>query len=125
MVLLVDDNSSVHMQMKKLLEKTHITILSARSGAAARQLIMNRKDIDAVIMNNYLPDIEPIALTNELRAARITIPIFLQSGDCQSGKQDYYRENGFTDCVNETILSGDIIRTIGNMFEPIKAVIKT
>ncbi|GAO29363.1 PAS domain S-box protein [Geofilum rubicundum] len=119
MILLVDDNSSVHMQMKKLLEKTHITILSARSGAAARQLLMNRKDIDAVIMNDYLPDIEPANLANELRAAQINIPLFLQSGDDQTSKRDYYRQKGFTDCVNEPILSNDIYKTIGSMFEPV------
>jgi PAS domain S-box-containing protein len=119
MLLLVDDNSSVHMQMKKLLEKTHITILSARSGAAARQLLMNRKDIDAVIMNNILPDMDAANLINELRAAQIKIPIFLQSGECQATKRDYYRQKGFTDCVKEPILSEDIYKTIGSMFEPV------
>jgi CheY-like chemotaxis protein len=119
MILLVDDNSSVHMQMKKLLEKTHITILSARSGAAARQLLMNRKDIDAVIMNDYLPDIEPANLANELRAAQINIPLFLQSEENLTNKRDYYRQKGFTDCVNEPLLSNDIYKTIGSMFESV------
>ncbi|MCA1744836.1 MAG: hypothetical protein LC643_03835 [Bacteroidales bacterium] len=69
-------------------------------------------------MNNYLPDIEPAHLAKELRAAKIKIPLFLQSGDCQPTNRDYYLQKGFTDCVNEPILSNDIYQTIGSMFEP-------
>ncbi len=92
LLLIVDENSSMHMQIKKYLEKTGATILLARSGAAARTILNTRQDISAVIMDNTLPDMDAKDLIQQLRVQNIMTPILIQGkGIHHESLEEFYR----------------------------------
>jgi PAS domain S-box-containing protein len=123
MLLMVYENSSVHMLMKKHFEKTGITILSARSGAAARRLLMTRKDIDVAIMDQFLPDSNAEELALALRAAEIQIPLLVQVEDQSNGTVRELIEAGVDECFSRSITNLDLINKIRTHFNVGKVVI--
>jgi CheY-like chemotaxis protein len=88
MVLLVDDNSSAHLQLCKYLEKTGVTVISARTGSSARELLRKRDDISMVLMDIQMPDVNGVSFVQEMKDQGIKVPIIaktteelLESGD--------------------------------------------
>lgn len=120
MVLLVDENSSVHLHLKKQLEKTRITVLSARSASSARHLLIKRKDIDLVIMDVHLPDIHATELTRQLRSAGIQIPLIVQI----NGENDHERQTilkaGFDDFIKKPVVGQELISKISHLLSSAK-----
>jgi PAS domain S-box-containing protein len=112
MILLVDENSSVHLNLKKQLEKTRITVLSARSASSARHLLLKRKDIDLVIMDNHLPDIEAAELTRQLRGAGIQIPLIIQTNGESDQERSILMQAGFDSYVRKPVAASDLIPKI-------------
>lgn len=120
LVLLVDENSSVHLSLKKQLEKTRITLLSARSASSARHLIFKRDDIDMVIMDNHLPDISAIALTRELRAAGIQIPFIIQTNGETENEHQLLMQAGFDTFIKKPVNAQDLIPKMIHFFSQAK-----
>ena len=79
MVLLVDDNSSVHLQLRKYLEKTGVTVISARTGNSARELLRKRNDISMVLMDIQMPDVNGLNFIQDIKNQGIKIPFIAQS----------------------------------------------
>jgi PAS domain S-box-containing protein len=79
MVLLVDDNSSVHLQLRKYLEKTGVTVISARTGNSARELLKKRRDISMVLMVIQMPDVNGISFIEDMKKQGINVPIIVQT----------------------------------------------
>ncbi|MBN1186491.1 MAG: PAS domain S-box protein [Bacteroidales bacterium] len=121
LLLLVDDNSSVHLQLKKQLEKTRITVLSARSASSARNLLLNRKDIDLVIMNNHLPDIDPSELSKQIRCAGVQIPLIIQTDGGESENEGKsLLQSGFDAFVNKPAQAHDLIPKISHLLSTLE-----
>ncbi|WP_026474192.1 PAS domain S-box protein [Alkaliflexus imshenetskii] len=117
MLLLIDDNSSNHLQLKKQLEKTRITLLLARSGSTARQLLMQRNDIDAVILSQTLPDMASPGLVSQLRQANIRIPIIVQGVDIKNEEKQLLMHAGVNDCLNKPVQVHELIQKIQPYFK--------
>ena len=79
MVLLVDDNSSVHLQLRKYLEKTGVTVISARTGSSARELLRKRDDISMVLMDIQMPDVNGVNFVQEMKEQGIKVPIIAKT----------------------------------------------
>ena len=115
MLLLVDENSSVHLHLKKQLEKTRITVLSARSGSSARHLLLKRKDIDLVIMDYRLPDIKASELVKQLRNAGIQVPLMVQTIGESEHETKILKQAGFDAEIKKPALGGDLIQKISDL----------
>ena len=79
MVLLVDDNSSAHLQLRKYLEKTGVTVISARTGNSARELLRKRDDISMVLMDIHMPDVNGVSFVQEMKEQGIKVPIIAKT----------------------------------------------
>ncbi len=79
MVLLVDDNSSAHLQLRKYLEKTGVTVISARTGSSARELLRKRDDISMVLMDIQMPDVNGVSFVQEMKDQGIKVPIIAKT----------------------------------------------
>ncbi len=79
MMLLVDENSSTHLQIRKFIENTGITLISARTTAGASTLLVNRKDIHLVLMDIPSVDSEATALLQIIKQLDKNMPVILHS----------------------------------------------
>ncbi len=101
LVLLVDENSSVHLQMRKSIEKTGVTLVSARTGAGASKLLMNRKDISLVIMDLKFPDSTGEELIKDIKQMNRDIPVIAHSEKVTEGYYGEILNYGFDACISK------------------------
>ena len=64
--LLVDDNKDVLIYLNRILLDTGITILKARSGIDAIEIIKNNSDLDVVLLDMQMPEMNGIEAAREI-----------------------------------------------------------
>ena len=79
-VLVVDDEPLVCEIATLALEGEGFTVLVARDGREARDLLASRPDIDAIVLDLSLPDIASGEMLDVIRAHRPGLPVILSSG---------------------------------------------
>ncbi len=99
LVLLVDENSSAHLQIRKLIEKTGLTLVSARTAAGASRLLQNRKDIHLVLMDLKFPDADGFELVRIIKHQNNELPIIAHTVKAVNGEKKRLIEGGFDACV--------------------------
>ncbi len=101
--LLVDDNKDVLIYLNRILADTGVTILSARSGFEAIELIKNNPDIDVVLLDMQMPEMNGIEATKEIRKIRKDIPIIAQTAFIFEDDKDIILEAGCDACLIKPI----------------------
>lgn len=101
--LLVDDNKDVLIYLNRILTDTGVTILSARSGFEAIELIKNNPDIDVVLLDMQMPEMNGIEATKEIRKIRKDIPIIAQTAFIFEDDKDIILEAGCDACLIKPI----------------------
>ncbi len=101
LILLVDENSSSHLQMRKFIEKTGLTLVSARTAAGASKLLMNRKDIHLVLMDLKFQDSTGEELVREIKKMNKAIPVIAHSEMAGNGKCTEIMNQGFDACITK------------------------
>ncbi|TLX73903.1 PAS domain S-box protein [Labilibacter sediminis] len=99
LVLLVDENSSAHLQMRKIIEKTGVTLVSARTAAGASRLLMNRSDIHLVLMDLNFPDSDGYELVRIIKERNKNLPVIAHSAKAFNGERERLLQGGFDACV--------------------------
>lgn len=95
MMLLVDENSSAHLQMRKYIEKTGITLVSARTAAGAAKLLMNRNDIHLVLMDMAFPDSDGFELVKTIKQLNKNIPVIAHTSEAIRSAEMDMEKSGF------------------------------
>jgi hypothetical protein len=101
--LLVDDNKDVLIYLNRILIDTGVTILSARSGFEAIEIIKNTPDIDVVLLDMQMPEMNGIEATREIRKIRKDIPIIAQTAFIFEDDKDIILEAGCDACLIKPI----------------------
>ncbi len=101
LILLVDENSSSHLQMRKFIEKTGLTLVSARTAAGASKLLMNRKDIHLVLMDLKFPDSTGQELVQIIKRMNKSISVIAHSEKAINGKCSEILNQGFDACISK------------------------
>ena len=109
MVLLVDDNSSAHLQLRKYLEKTGVTVISARTGKSARELLRKRTDINMVLMDVQMPGLESESFVQEIKNEGISVPIIAQTPVGIMNDKEEILKAGFDEFVLKPINRDDLL----------------
>ena len=65
--LLVDDNKDVLIYLNRILIDTGVSIITARSGFEAIEMIKAIPDIDVVLLDMQMPEMNGIEATKEIR----------------------------------------------------------
>ena len=99
MMLLVDENSSSHLQMRKFIEKTGITLVSARTAAGASKLLMNRTDIHLVLMDVSFPDSDGYELVKTIKRLNKGLPVIVHSAKAIGNEKERLIAGGFDACI--------------------------
>jgi PAS domain S-box-containing protein len=101
--LLVDDNKDVLIYLNRILTDTGVTIVTARSGFEAIEIIRTTPDIDVVLLDMQMPEMNGIEATKEIRKIRKDIPIIAQTAFIFEDDKDIILEAGCDACLIKPI----------------------
>jgi hypothetical protein len=101
--LLVDDNKDVLIYLNRILTDTGVTIITARSGFEAIEIIKSTPDIDVVLLDMQMPQMNGIEATREIRKIRKDIPIIAQTAFIFEDDKDIILEAGCDACLIKPI----------------------
>jgi PAS domain S-box-containing protein len=122
LVLLVDDNSYVHLQLRKYFENTGLTLISARTGASARELLRNRKDIDLVLLDVQMFETNEFDFVKQLKAIRSDIPMIAQTALTMSGDRERALVAGFDEYVPKPVSRELLLETLNQFLSVNKGI---
>lgn len=111
LMLLVDQNSSSHLQMRKIIEKTGLTLVSARTAAGASKLLMNRSDIDLVLMDLNFPDSDGFQLVKLIKS-RCGVPVIAHSDRVKNEERKKLLEMGFNAYVPKPTEKDELLKVM-------------
>jgi len=101
--LLVDDNKDVLIYLNRILLDTGVTVITARSGMEAIEIITNTPDIDVVLLDMQMPEMNGIEVTKEIRKIRKDLPIIAQTAFIFEDDKDIILEAGCDACLIKPI----------------------
>jgi PAS domain S-box-containing protein len=112
--LLVDDNKDVLIYLNRILVDTGVTILTARSGSEALELIRNTPDIDVVLLDMQMPEMNGIEATKEIRKIRKDLPIIAQTAFVFEDDKDIIIEAGCDACLIKPIRKDHLLTVMSS-----------
>lgn len=89
-VLIVDDATDARAIIKRLLEKYPVTILEAKDGKEAWDLILKEQP-DLVLLDIHMPHKDGFELLEDLKEEWISVPVAIISND----DEETTKEDGF------------------------------
>jgi PAS domain S-box-containing protein len=115
--LLVDDNKDVLIYLNKILLETGISIINARSGFEAIELVKSTKDIDVVLLDMQMPEMNGIEATREIRNLRKDLPIIAQTAFVFEDDKDIILEAGCDACLIKPIRKEHLLTVMSSFFK--------
>lgn len=112
--LLVDDNKDVLIYLNRVLVDTGVTILTARSGYEAIELIKSNPDIDVVLLDMQMPEMNGIEATKEIRKIRKNLPIIAQTAFIFEDDKDIILEAGCDACLIKPIRKDHLLTVMSS-----------
>ena len=115
--LLVDDNKDILTYLNRVLTDTGITILTARSGIEALEIIKNNMDIDVVLLDMQMPEMNGIEATKEIRKIRRNLPIIAQTAFIFEDDKDIILEAGCDACLIKPIRKDHLLTVMSSFIK--------
>jgi PAS domain S-box-containing protein len=112
--LLVDDNKDVLIYLNRILVDTGVSILSARSGFEALEIIKATPDIDVVLLDMQMPEMNGIEATREIRKIRKDLPIIAQTAFVFEDDKDIIIEAGCDACLIKPIRKDHLLTVMSS-----------
>jgi PAS domain S-box-containing protein len=110
MMLLIDATSTAQLQMRKVLERTKITLISARTQKSARELLLKRNDIHLVLMDLDMPGVELEGFITGIRQMGIYVPFIGQTGEPLTDElKASYSELGFSHVLTKPVNNEELL----------------
>jgi PAS domain S-box-containing protein len=108
-VLIVDDEDALVTLVEEVLADLGYEPVGFRSSAAALQAFKEDPNrFDVVITDQTMPDLTGLALANEIRAIRDTLPVILCSGYGNAALEDEARKAGAAALLRKPLRSGEL-----------------
>ncbi len=109
-MLLIDATSTSQLQMRKVLERTKITLISARTHKSARELLLKRNDINIVLMDVDMPGVELDGFIKSIKDLGIYVPFIGQTSQKMEPKRlSYYKNVGFDYIFEKPVNSDELL----------------
>ncbi len=110
MMLLIDATSTAQLQMRKVLERTKITLISARTQKSARELLLKRNDIHLVLMDLDMPGLELDGFIAEIRQFGIYVPFIGQTAvPLTDERKAVYLNLGFSYVIEKPVNGEELL----------------
>lgn len=115
--LLVDDNKDVLTYLNRILLDTGVSVLIARSGYEAVDIIKHTPDVDAVLLDMQMPGMNGIETTREIRKIRKNLPIIAQTAFIFEDDKDIILEAGCDACLIKPIRKDHLITVMSSFIK--------
>jgi CheY-like chemotaxis protein len=115
--LLVDDNKDVLTYLQNVLSDTGVTILTARSGYEAIEIVKTNPDIDVVLLDMQMPEMNGIEATREIRKISNNLPIIAQTAFIFEDDKDIILEAGCDACLFKPIRKEHLLTVMGGFIK--------
>jgi PAS domain S-box-containing protein len=115
--LLVDDNKDVLIYLNRILLDTGVSIITARSGYEAIEIIKNTPDIDVVLLDMQMPEMNGIEATKEIRKIRKNLPIIAQTAFIFEDDKDIILEAGCDACLIKPIRKDHLLTVMSSFIK--------
>jgi PAS domain S-box-containing protein len=112
--LLVDDNKDVLIYLSRVLLDTGVSIITARSGYEAIEIIKTTPDIDVVLLDMQMPEMNGIEATKEIRKIRKNLPIIAQTAFVFEDDKDIILEAGCDACLIKPIRKDHLLTVMSS-----------
>jgi PAS domain S-box-containing protein len=112
--LLVDDNRDVLVYLNRILLDTGVSVITARSGSEALDLIRSTPDIDVVLLDMQMPEMNGIEATREIRKIRNNLPIIAQTAFIFEDDKDIILEAGCDACLIKPIRKDHLLTVMSS-----------
>ena len=108
-ILVVDDDDLVRWVLAETLEDAAFSVIQAKSGREALELLLDWPDLDLVISDVNMPEMDGFQLVEELKSMRPFLPVILMSGRLPCGRAQSFISKPFTrqgllDCIARATL---------------------
>ena len=115
--LIVDDNKDVLIYLNRILIDTGVSIITARSGFEAIELIKAIPDIDVVLLDMQMPEMNGIEATKEIRKIRKNLPIIAQTAFIFEDDKDIILEAGCDACLIKPIRKDHLLSVMSGFVQ--------
>jgi CheY-like chemotaxis protein/nitrogen-specific signal transduction histidine kinase len=116
--LLVDDNKDVLIYLSRILVDTGISILTARTGYEALELVKSDDTIDVILLDMQMPEMNGIEATKEIKKIRHKLPIIAQTAFVFENDTDIILEAGCDACLIKPIRRDHLITVMSSFIKP-------
>jgi CheY-like chemotaxis protein len=111
-ILIVEDDVSSRLYLKKILEKTGASLLIACDGKEAIEAAISNPDIDIILLDIQLPLIDGYGVAKRIREFRNDVIIIAQTAYSLIGDREKIIASGFDDYIVKPIFPQQLIETI-------------
>ncbi|MGD0341114.1 MAG: ATP-binding protein [Bacteroidales bacterium] len=117
--LLVDDNKDILVYLNRILLDTGITVILARSGPEAIEIITATPDIDVVLLDMQMPEMNGIEATRLIRKIRKDLPIIAQTAFIFENDKDIILEAGCDACLIKPIRQEHLLTVMSSFIKSV------
>ncbi len=95
-ILLIDDNPINRRYLKNIMERNHITVVTAESGPEALSLLQKDQNFDLIITDSQMPEMDGFSVAEKIRQVEAwrSIPIMMLTSSGVRGDSDRCRKIG-------------------------------
>ena len=95
-ILLIDDNPINRRYLKNIMERNHITVVTAESGPEALSLLQKDQNFDLIITDSQMPEMDGFSVAEKIRQVETwrSIPIMMLTSSGVRGDSDRCRKIG-------------------------------
>jgi PAS domain S-box-containing protein len=111
-ILIVEDDYSSSLYLKKLLSDNRVTILHCINGSDAIKVVRENPDISIILMDIRLPGMSGLEATQQIRDFNKVIPIIAQTAYSLSGDREIAINAGCTDYISKPVNRNELHRLI-------------
>jgi len=98
-ILIVEDDEMNFIYLSQIFKIAQISIVRAKTGYEAIDIVKHDTEIDLILMDIQLPDISGIEVTEEIRRFNPYLPIIAQTATKSDNEKDSIISAGCTDVL--------------------------
>ncbi len=98
-ILIVEDDEMNFIYLSQIFKIAQISIIRAKTGYEAIDIIKHDTEIDLILMDIQLPDISGIEVTEKIRQFNSYLPIIAQTATKSDNEKDSIVNAGCTDVL--------------------------
>ncbi len=98
-ILIVEDDEMNFIYLSQIFKIARISIIRAKTGYEAIDMVRHDAEIDLILMDIQLPDISGIEVTEQIRKFNPDLPIIAQTATKSDNERDAFIIAGCTDVL--------------------------